>query len=150
MPTFFFSKPERVAKLHAEASRWIGTPFYPNSNTPGPDGGVSCQKLAEAIYHACGFANHLTVPEVAMAHARFSKESLMERFLDGRPEFSQEWPAEVGDLLGFRLYRAVHHMGICLGGGRFIHAMDHIGTVVASLSDGTWSSRLAKVWRPKE
>ena len=37
----------------------MGTPFFPNSNTPGPRGGVSCQKLVEGIYHGCGYAREI-------------------------------------------------------------------------------------------
>lgn len=148
----WFNSPERVQALENEAERWLGTPFFPNSNTPGPRGGVSCQKLVSEIYRAVGFCD-VPVPEVPMAHARFSRESLMEGFMAGRPEFGrlanpQWWDCAPGDLLGFRIYRTIHHMGILLRRVTFIHALDGIGTVVTSLVDATWSSRLAAVWRP--
>lgn len=148
----WFHGPDRLAALENEAERWLGTPFFPNSNTPGPRGGVSCQKLVSEIYRAVGFCD-VSVPEVPMAHARFSPKGLMEDFMAARPEFERladpKWvDTQPGDLLGFRIYRTVHHMGIMLPWVTFVHALDHVGTVVSSLLDATWSTRLAAVWRP--
>ena len=145
----WFCTPQRIEMLEREAIRWIGTPFYPNSNTCGPDGGVSCQKLVSEIYRTIGCCD-VMVPEVSMAHARFSRKSLVEEFMAMCPQFN---PISIqglipGDLLGFRIGRIVHHLGISMGRGYFIHVMEHCGTVIASLSDGTWSSRLALAWRP--
>jgi cell wall-associated NlpC family hydrolase len=147
----WFNTAERIAALRAEAAIWIGTPFLCNSNTPGPRGGVSCQKLACAIYRKVGFAT-FQAPEVAMAHARFSKVSLVEGWMDGRREFIRVAIVDVrpGDLLGFRLARIVHHVGILLDAGEFVHVLDHVGCIVSALSDPTYSSRLAAAWRPIE
>jgi len=161
--TSWFNSPERIAALEREARRWLGTPFFPNSNTPGPRGGVSCQKLVSEIYRGVGFCD-VPVPEVPMAHARFSRRSLMLEFMESRPEFtllpsnnptiqqSNNPTVLPGDLLGFRIYQTVHHMGIALDlAGRattFIHALDGVGTIISSLCDATWSSRLAAIWRP--
>lgn len=133
-----------------EAAKWIGTPFFANSNTPGPKGGVSCQKLAREIYRGCGFCD-VPVPEVPMAYARFSRQSLLEPFVDARTEFervSLREPFFCGDLLGFRIGKIVHHCGIYLGKGAFIHAMEHVGTITSAMSDATWGGRLAAAWRP--
>ena len=54
------------------------------------------------------------------------------------------------DLLGFRIGRTVHHLGIMLDRGEFIHVLDHVGTVVSQLNDPTYSGRLARVWVPVE
>ena len=144
---FWFSTPERLASLHAEALSWVGTPWFPNSSTKGQ--GVSCQKLACEIYRAIGCVD-TEVPEVPMSHARFSSESLLEKWVSARPDFSRVDAPMGGDLLGFRIGRTVHHCGIYLGRGEFIHAIDHIGTVISQLNDATWSSRLAFIWRPHE
>jgi cell wall-associated NlpC family hydrolase len=158
IPETWFSTQERIAALEREARRWLGTPFFPNSNTPGPRGGVSCQKLVSEIYRGAGFCD-VPVPEVPMAHARFSRESLMEKFMADRPEFIRLPPPDSpllwravlpGDLLGFRIYRTIHHMGIAMPKRTFIHALDGMGTIISSLLDATWSSRMAAVWRPVE
>jgi cell wall-associated NlpC family hydrolase len=149
-PTWF-NAPERVARLEFYAAKWIGTPFSPNGNTPGPDGGVSCQKLVAAIYGHLGF-NDPIVPEVAMSHAAFSSRSLVEEFMKSRKDFELLEPTESvlpGDLLAMRIKRITHHLGIVLQGRTFIHSMYHIGTVLSSLNDPTYGSALACVWRPR-
>lgn len=147
----FFDTAERIALLEFKAGKWVGTPFFPNSNEMGPQGGVSCQKLCSEIYRACGFAD-LDVPEVPMSHAQFSNDrSLVEEFMAKREEFSAVPTHELqaGDLLGFRMGKVVHHSGIYLGGQElFIHATVGHGVTIASLRDGTWSSRLSLAWRP--
>ena len=150
----WFSTPERLAGLATEALRWQGTPFFPNSSTPGPRGGVSCQKLVAALYRGAGFAD-VDVPDVPMSHARFSGTSLVEKFLAGRPEFQRFTIADAatvqaGDLLGFRLHRSIHHLGVCVWPGLFVHAIEHLGTTQSALADPTWGHRLAALWRPIE
>ena len=150
----WFSTPERLARLAAEALLWQGTPFFPNSSTPGPRGGVSCHKLVAALYRGAGFCD-VDVPDVPMSHARFCGTSLVEEFMAGRPEFQRFTIANAatvqpGDLLGFRLHRSVHHLGVCVWPGVFVHAIEHLGTTQSALADPTWGKRLAALWRPIE
>jgi len=150
----WFNSPERIAGLVFHAQRWVGTPFLSNSCELGK--GVSCQKLAGELYRRSGCCD-FEVPAVAMAHAKFSVVSLVEAWMAKRPEFRRievidlVLPEELvaGDLLGFRIGRCVHHMGVYLGEGAFVHCMDKIGTVLSQISDGTWGPRLAVVWRPR-
>ncbi len=148
--TSWFANEERSKRLQAEALAWLGTPFLANSAERGK--GASCQKLASEIYRRVGCCD-IEVPAVSMAHAQFSRVSLVEEWMDGRPEFVR-LPAiaalQAGDLLGFRLGRVVHHVGIYLGDGMFVHAMSQVGTIRSALSDATWGSRLQAAWRPVE
>jgi cell wall-associated NlpC family hydrolase len=124
MISSWFNSPERIAALEFKAGKWVGTPFFANSNTPGPRGGVSCQKLVAAIYRECGCCD-IEVPEVAMSHAKFSRVSLMEEFMAGRKEFvdlltesdkpggmsdGSSWKLELlpGDLIGLRIGHIIH------------------------------------------
>jgi cell wall-associated NlpC family hydrolase len=147
----WFNTPERIAALEIEAARWFGTPFFPNGDTPGPRGGVSCQKLCSEIYKRAGW-KAIEVPEVPMSHARFARgaaNSLVMEFMDSCPHFNLALlPVLPGDMLGFRLGSVIHHCGVALGEGMFIHAIDHLGVVRALVADAIWSSRLAAVWRP--
>lgn len=146
--TPWFDSEEKSAKLRASAQSWLGTRFLGNSCSKGV--GVSCQKLAAAIYREVGFCD-VEVPEVPMAHARFSRESLLVPWVEQCGLFYQVARSEVqaGDLLGFRLGKVVHHCGVALGPREFVHAMDRIGTVISRLSDPTWAGRLEYVWRPR-
>lgn len=156
-PWFRDDHPERIAALRAEAARWQGTPFFPNSSSPGPRGGVSCQKLVAALYRGAGFCD-VEVPDVPMSHARYSRTSLVSEFMANRPEFVAygldgdftSGPPKSGDLLGFRIHRTIHHLGVCLWPGVFVHSIEGLGTCRCSLADATWAKRLAILWRPIE
>ena len=150
----WFSTANRIAALQSEAVRWEGTPFFPNSCACGPRGGVSCQKLVGALYRGVGFCD-VDIPDVPMSHARFNRDSLVEAFMANRPEFLRFAVADVptvrpGDLLGFRLHRTVHHLGVCVWEGVFVHAIEGLGVTQSALEDATWSSRLEALWRPIE
>ena len=159
-PESWFCTAERLMLLEFQAGKWIGTPFFPNSRSPGPRGGVSCQKLVEEIYRACGFVDVRT-PDVKMGHSQFSSRSLVEEFMGGLGDFARlerAMPEELmaGDLIAMRIGRVSHHLGIVMPpegpGGRargFIHAMRGLGVVVSSFMDGTWSARLEAAWRPR-
>lgn len=153
-PFFREDRPERLDALRAEATRWNGTPFFPNSCSPGPKGGVCCHKLAGALYRATGLIA-ADLPDAPMAHARFNAASLVEEWLEDRREFLRFAVADVptvqpGDLIGFRLMRTVHHLGVCVWPGVFVHAIEHLGTSQSSLGDPTWGKRLTTIWRPIE
>ncbi len=144
----WFNTPARRRALQVEASSWLGTPFFGNGNTKGV--GVSCQKFASSVYRDVGCCN-VDVPNVAMAHARFAKVSILEPFMDACQSFNRVPKDDIqpGDLLGFKIGKVIHHCGIYVGENQFIHAMADIGVVTGSITDATWSSRLSAVWRPK-
>jgi cell wall-associated NlpC family hydrolase len=151
----YFCTIERIEGLEQVARSWLGTPFLCNSNTRGPRGGVSCQKLVAEIYRETG-ACDIQVPEVPMSLANFSRgEGLLMGFMEGIGDRFVMVPDHTrdvlpGDLLGFRLGRTVHHCGIALPGGRFVHAITRLGTTYGQLTDPTWGSRLEIAWRPIE
>lgn len=148
--TPFFRPPERQAALLAEAESWVGTPFFGNGASKGV--GVSCQKLAWSLYRACGFGPE-DVPDVPMSHARFSEVSLVTEFLQGRADFqllTVEQSVGVGDLLTFRLPKAIHHVGVLVKPGVFVSALHGPGVALRPLADPTWRGRLAQIWRPLE
>ena len=151
MNPFFASTARRQALLD-EARSWVGTPFFANSSAKGR--GVSCQKLAASIYQSTGFLPpEETIPDAPMSRARFAEDSLVEAWLNGRTDFellphgSALMP---GDLMTFRLKRSVHHVGILVLPGIFVHAAEGVGAQLSPVADSTWMSRLAGVWRPIE
>ena len=157
MARSWFNSPERVALLEFRAAKWIGTPFFSNGNTPGPRGGVSCQKLVAEVYRDVQFARREVterVPSVAMSHGNFSSRDLVEEFMSELKTLFDRVvgpPFEVmaGDLIALRIGRVSHHLGIVLAKRIFIHALPHAGVVLSSLDDGTYSSRLMAAWRPR-
>lgn len=145
----WFSTQQRRDALLDEARSWLGTPFVGNSASKGR--GVSCQKLAGALYQAVGFG-FLDVPDAPMSRSRFCQDSLVTAWMEGRTDFI-EVPRDglvVGDLVTFRIPRAIHHVGVVVMDGRFVSATEDAGVQMRSLADSTWRSRLARVWRPVE
>jgi len=139
---------DRVALLVAEAESWRGTPFAPNSSAKGL--GVSCHNLAGELYRACGYPHPIELPDVPIAHARFSTSSFVTAWFATRSDFVPVpvvGPLAPGDVLGFQIGRTVHHLGVLLPGNQFIHVLEGLGVVVNSIADPTWYSRLANVWR---
>jgi cell wall-associated NlpC family hydrolase len=162
-PAIFFRLPERRVALLGAAQRWLGTPFRANSTTCGPQGGISCQKLVAALYGEAGW-QMIEAPNVAITHAKFSRVSLVANFLTGRPEFlplgGVDTPLrcpppaihalQPGDMLGFQIFFTLHHLGIYLGDGAFIHAMDGPGTEMNKIDELPWQPRFLAAWRPLE
>jgi cell wall-associated NlpC family hydrolase len=144
----WFNTPERLAALETEARRWVGTPWAANGDSIGL--GVSCHNLPRCLYVAVG-ALPADFPrmEGSPDQTRHSTVSVMEPWIIARPEFrsvfGREW--QPGDLLGLQIYRCVDHLGIALGGGRFLHVLSHRATMIDQLIDPTWGQRVKRVWR---
>ena len=140
---------ERIDALEAEATTWVGTPFAANSSAKGL--GVSCHTLAGALYAAVGWGD-IAIPEIPISHARFGQDSFADPFFEAMAERFTQLPhdSEIlpGDVLGFRIGRIVHHLGVALPNGRFIHALEGIGATVSTTEDATYRSRLTTIWRP--
>lgn len=151
----WFSTPERLERFQSSCESWLGTPFAGNSESKGPKGGVSCQKLLGSILRECG----LDIPHIQdapMAHARtaHNDQSLIENA-------AVEWerlgigvrlPTEsnipiVGDILGFKIGHILHHVGLYYGNSSFIHVVTGSRVSFSSLLDPTWQSRLRLLFR---
>ena len=146
MTATWFNSPARLSALFASAHSWLGTPFSPNGDTKGA--GASCQKLVAAIYREAG-CRDVDPPCVSMAHARFSKQSLILPYMAARADFQEVSEPQAGDLLGFAIAGTVHHLAVAVSADEFVHVMQGIGCVISSLTDPTWGRRLTKVWRPR-
>lgn len=130
------------------AKSWVGTPFHANSNERGPRGGVSCHFLVTEIYKECGFV----IPDVpfgAPGHARFSSQSIIEPLLDANANFARMTaPPKVGNLLGFRIGKIIHHLAILLPNFQIVHAVSGVGVMINPYEDPTWKKRHVATWRP--
>ena len=147
----WFDSVEKFMRLDQIAASWLGTPFMPNAAIKGA--GVSCQKLVTAIYKECG---HLPADfeceEGPMSWSRAQKESLIEKFMAKQSQYfaAFEFPTLIfsGDMLGFKIDGCVHHCGVMLGEGRFIHCWQRNGVMISNIHDATYRRRIMKIWRP--
>lgn len=152
----WFRTPERVIALRNTAKLWMGTPWVPNSCSRGPGGGVACHTLPAALYRECGFLPADWTPPSGNPHGtRYGREhGVIEPWLDSRHEFARVEGANVfpGDLLGFRFYHGIDHLGVllCADEGFFVHVLTHSAVATHSITDPTWLRRLTVAWRPVE
>lgn len=149
----FFSSLEGLARLDAEAARWVGTPFCPHAAVCGA--GVDCVNLVAQLLKSCGHADDFALPKYAMDGGKHNRTSQLTDYLDARPDF---WNASAlpefglspipGDVLCFKLGRSSHHCGMMLSGRKFIHALYGRKVGIANLSDRTFARSLFAIYRP--
>lgn len=101
--------------------RWAGTPYRYGGTTQS---GVDCSSFVrQAISATDDFHLPRTTVKQARVGTRISRASL-----------------ERGDLVFFRTGRRSHHVGIYLGGGRFMHSSSSQGVTISSLDNSYWRS----------
>jgi cell wall-associated NlpC family hydrolase len=152
--TPYYNTPARIGLLLASAKSWEGTPFIGNACVKGK--GACCYTLCGAIYSESQFLPpdfQLVRPGTPMGWSNAHKESLLENAMaalsDKFANVTGSKP-QAGDLLGFRMGKCVHHCGLMVDSDRFIHVYEktRIRTVFSTMRDSTFSSHLAKLWRP--
>ncbi len=117
----------------AAAGAYVGWPYRLGGNS---ERGLDCSALVQRAFRTIG----LELPRTAA-----------QQFRRGYAVVRQELAA--GDLVFFRgarhLSTRIVHVGIYVGGGRFIHASRH-GVVTASLDAAHWARRFAGARRMVE
>lgn len=109
-----------ASNLTRNAMRFLGVPYVFGGTTTG---GFDCSGYVQHVFAMMGV--HLP----RTADAQFDAAHRIK----GRPI--------PGDLVFFQTYTSgVSHVGISLGGDRFVHASGH-GVMVSSLHDSYWASR---------
>ena len=115
--------------IAATAAALIGTPY----EFGGADvGGFDCSGLALYVYERAG----ITIPRTAAEQQRAAQPVPLTELAPG-------------DLVFFRMRgRRIDHVGIYLGGGRFVHA-PHQGVAVSSadLASGYYAQHLVNAGR---
>jgi cell wall-associated NlpC family hydrolase len=158
--TPYFETPERIAALDAEARTWIGTPFFAHSCAKGRDGGVDCVHLVQDILTTCGAMERQVLPSFPMDWADHRSESVVLGVFTNDSYFAEHFvalpfpatQAEPGDILCFRMGACVHHIGLMLLGGHFIHALKPEGATIlpldVALAGQKVLGKIVRLYRP--
>jgi cell wall-associated NlpC family hydrolase len=115
------ARTSRIAEgLTRSALRFLGVPYvFGGTSTAGFD----CSGFVQHVFAMMGIG----LPRTADAQYDVGRPTL------GGPR--------AGDLVFFDTYGGVSHVGIYLGGGKFVHASSSHGVMVSRLSDSYWASR---------
>ena len=124
------SRQESSLRLRAAdiAREQIGVPYRYGGRTPR---GFDCSGLVHYAYQSVG----LTVPRTSKDQYRAAQPIALR---DARP----------GDLLFFKGWRSISHVGIYVGGNRFVHAPSsgkHV--TITRLDDDYYQKKLVSVGR---
>lgn len=172
IPTYYDS-PERIAALQVAAAALAGTPFFPNSEAPGPRGGIDCVHLLHWLYRESGAVDQVEIPRQTMDWGQHAERSLLIEAFDTWPHlrerFTCVWrrapetfgdaafspPVEAilpGDALCFLAGKVPHHGGAALPGGDVIHTLKSPGAHIMQLKAVVRGWRvlgfLAAIYRP--
>lgn len=155
-----FQDPDLCIRLCNEAETWLRTPFHHGGKVKGA--GTDCINLINGIFIAVmpGFTG-LEFPPYKLDETLHREDSRLQQFLDADPRvekvaaFEEEQKGKLvglrllpGDLLGFRIAGGMHHLGLSLGGKKFIECRQKWGTIESWLDDGSYEFRLLAVYRP--
>ncbi len=109
-----------AAVLTRSALRFLGVPYaFGGTSTSGFD----CSGFVQHVFAMLGIA----LPRTADAQYDVGHRAV------GGPH--------PGDLVFFDTYGGVSHVGIYLGGGKFVHASSSHGVMVSQLSESYWAAR---------
>ena len=143
----FVNTPEARERLRTLIESWVGTPFHAFAALKGV--GVDCVHLAAEIYREAGHLEGYRFPVYTLDAGQHAGRSVLLEWLDACPKFQRiEAGGEVGDLFCFRLGRCAHHLGIGLGGTRFVHALIRRRVRYGQLDDPTYGRRWVATYRP--
>ena len=154
----FFSCDERTRVLLSVAREWEGTPFHAHGRHKHV--GVDCVWLVAEALRECGLPVPERFPAYSVGAGSHLEASLVSAFVVDSGLFERVVQpsgisglldlARPGDVLGFKIGRVVHHVGIKLDGEHFLHARQPLGVSRDSLRGPVWARTLHDIWRPIE
>lgn len=115
-------------KLSSEFSRWSGVKYRFGGTTMK---GIDCSALVQKIYHSSFFGK-------ASSHLPRTTEQQIKQGVKTKRE-----DLRAGDLVFFQLSPKQKHVGIYIGGKKFIHASTSEGVIISTLDNSYWSERFA-------
>jgi len=143
----WFSNPYNAAALIVAAKKWLGTPFAPYQCAQGL--GVDCVQLAGALMVAGGVLErqpHFGAYSLDLA-AHTKREMITEWLVNSERFYLLDGVLGVGDVITFRIGKAVNHVGVMISDRDFIHSIQGARVSESTLDDVTWGSRVASYWR---
>jgi len=111
-----------AAQIIDFAKTFLGTPYRSAGSSPK---GFDCSGFTYYVYKQFG----IELPRVAQ-----------DQYYFGKTVSANE--AKAGDLVAFAYKGYIHHVGIYMGNGEFIHSSSTEGIVITKTSDAYWGPRV--------
>lgn len=141
----YFSTPERIAALSAEARSWLGTPFAAHAMVKG--GGADCVSLVAGIFLGIG-----ALKSAELGNYALDDGARLTAWFDARPEFSRLGPGETkqaGDVLEMN-YGAFRHAALMLSEAEFIHVLPQRRVIVSNRAESFYFKHILTFYRLME
>jgi len=143
----FFESPVMQQRLVANVAHWFGTPFVAHARIAGA--GVDCVQLAAALYIACGVIESFDPGHYTLQGGKHAGRSHVLDWIRDSNRFKRVQDVVAGDLLCMQFrQRVVHHVGVAIGGGKFVHVLEKRSVEIANLQDFAYRRALKAIYRP--
>lgn len=153
--SYYFDDPAHREALRIEALSWVGTPFRAYANVKGERGGIDCVRLAYSVLSNIGaLPSGKKFPVYSMDFTLHSEKSPICDFIETElashlERLDIDSKIQPGDLLGFEIGKAVHHLALVVDDHSMLQSVKPHGTRLVSLGDTTFMKRLAVIYRVK-
>lgn len=136
-------------QIITEARTWKGTPFMGHVRVKGI--GCDCVGLVVGVLMKLGaIPKDIALPAYTLGSGSHMEYSLVCGWIENSGLFTAEAPAQPGDIVGLKLGRVVHHVGIVTSEATFIHAVEKHGVIESRLDAPPWENRVKSIWRLKQ
>lgn len=143
MTHHYFSSPERIAQLDAEAKSWVGTPFAPHAMVK--TAGTDCVHLAAGIYLACGVIKSFVPGRYALEQGERIAAWFSDRHNFARLREEKYIP---GDFLILNFGKFKHAALVITAG--IIHVLPQREVIVSDWRESFYRNRITDSFRPLE
>lgn len=116
-------------------NKYIGIPFVSGGREYS---GCDCWGLARLFYKD---ELNIDLPSFSSEYTSTDSERMAELIAQYQEGWASRAQPEVGDLLLFRVFGVESHIGIYIGGSRFIHSIEGYASAVQSLESPEWKKR---------
>lgn len=120
----------------------VGIPYVDKGRDPAV--GLDCWGVVRQFYQT---VRGVLLPSlVARYVSAFDAASVSALVADEASAWTRVAAPAFGDVVTFNVSGRPWHIGVCLGGGRFLHTVKGVGSVIERLDSPLWAPRIEGYW----
>ena len=117
-------------------NKYIGLPYTSNGRD---ESGIDCWGLVRLFYKQ---EYDIELPSYTEEYSGAYDTRILEMMDQYKNNWSQVQTPEIGSVIVFNILGEPFHVGIYIGGDKFIHARDGMDSVVESVNSPKWAKRI--------